>query len=218
MQKYTKFIIALAGVILPFLETAGVPLPEFLTVDWLQGIILAITPMLVFYFPNKDPHGMNLSNTRSPAIVGILALLLASTLMSACGGTRAAYKAAEGLEETAYVMNNHYLALVREANDLAEAGDLAGSNLVTAQDLVRKSRPLMQSLSNAAQVYTSIRTAETEAELTAAIAAAAVELSNLVNMLQNAGGTTYFWECMKPDPWSHERMALTCQYAFPRGA
>lgn len=31
MQKYTKAIIAFAGVLLPFLESLGVVLPEFLS-------------------------------------------------------------------------------------------------------------------------------------------------------------------------------------------
>lgn len=188
MQKYTKAILALGGVLLPFLESVGVPLPEFLTLDWLQGIILAVTPVLVFYFPNRDELGNNVA-AQSPVWVGVLAALLATLMLSGCAGTTAAYKAADGLEETAWVMNQHFLALVREGNDLKRQGVLAGSALATAQNLVETGRPLLRELSKAAQTYEAVRSADNQDELTAAIAAAAVQLSKLVNAIRAAGGS-----------------------------
>ena len=188
MKKYTKAILALAGVLLPFLESIGAPLPEFLTLDWLQGIILAVTPVLVFYFPNRDELGKNVA-AQSPVWVAVLATLLTALMISGCGGTIAAYKAADGLEETAWVMNQHFLALVREGNDLKRQGVLAGSALSTAQDLVRTGRPILKELSQAAQVYEAVRSADNQDELTVAIAAAAVQLSKLVNAIRAAGGS-----------------------------
>lgn len=124
---------------------------------------------------------------RGVMIATIMAIGMA--LLSGCAGTSAAYKAADGLEETAYVMNQHYLALVREANGLADAGQLTGSALASVQDVVRDSRPWLQSLSNAARAYEAVRDAETTQALTDAIAAAAVELSNLLNAIKRAGGS-----------------------------
>lgn len=119
---------------------------------------------------------------------GLIALL-SLALLSGCASTTAAYKAADGLEETAFVMNQHYLALVREANNLAESGALSGGNLQSTQGLVRTSRPLLAELSRTAQAYEAVQSAETQQELTDAIAAAAVQLSNLVNAIRAAGGS-----------------------------
>ena len=128
----------------------------------------------------------------------IIASLLA--LLGACAGTQQAYKAAEGLEETAFVMNQHYLALVREANRLADQGVITGSSLRALQDLIRTSRPLLGELAGAAQAYENVRSAATEAELTAAISAAAVALSDLVNAIRAAGGTAKVPIELEPRP------------------
>ncbi len=181
MQKYTKAILAFAGVLLPFLESVGAPLPGFLTLDWLQGIILAVTPVVVYYFPNTDPK---LITTRSPAIIGLLAILLACLALSSCAGTRAAYQAAEGLEETAKVVGEHYYALVREANDLADRGMLSDSALVHAQDIVRKTSPVVISLAAAALKYKAVKSATTELELERALTDAAIAVSRLMDAIR----------------------------------
>ena len=122
-----------------------------------------------------------------------LSMLISAVFVAAgiggCASTVDAYKAAEGLEETAFVMNQHYLALVREANALAEAGALSGSSLAKAQEVVRESRPVLNELSNMAKAYQAAATAENEQALTAAIAAAAVHLSNLVTIISAARGS-----------------------------
>ena len=84
MQKYTKAILAFAGILLPLLEQIGVPLPTFLTLDWLQGLLLLLTPAAVYFFPNKDPDLLPY-RVRSPASVSILALLLACFMLASCG-------------------------------------------------------------------------------------------------------------------------------------
>lgn len=193
MSKYTKAIIAFAGVLLPFLESVGVMLPEFLTVDWLQGIILAVTPALVFYFPNKNSDG-SAAVVRSPAVVGILAGLLSVMVLSGCAGTTSAYRAADGAKETANVMGEYYFALVREANILAEEGLLTGTNLSRAQNLVRDIDPLIEELTNAAQAYERVQNAETQEELSSAINNAALALSRLVNAIKAAGGSANLTE------------------------
>jgi len=139
------------------------------------------------------------SNTNSPAIMSVLALILAALMLSGCAGTRAAYKAADGLEETAFVMNQHFLALVSEANDLTDAGELSGSALVNTQGIVRDSYPLLRMLSDSAKAYESVRNAETEQALTQAIAAAAVELSNLLNAIRSIGRSTSLLDEIEAD-------------------
>lgn len=186
MQKYTKALLALAGVILPFLESVGVPLPAFLTLGWLQGIILAVTPVLVYYFPNTDKAGNNIS-VRSPAFVGVLAILLTCLMLSGCAGTRAAYQAAEGLEETAKVVGEHYYALVREANDLDDKGMLSASALAHTQDIVRKTSPAVLALAQAAVKYKAVKSATNELELERALSDAAIAVSRLIDAIRRRG-------------------------------
>lgn len=109
--------------------------------------------------------------------------------LSGCASTADAYQAANGLEQTAYVMNNHFLALIKEANALAESGTLSGTSLAKAQEIVKTARPLLAELSNIAQTYAAAQTAENEEALKQAIAAAAVQLSSLVNAIRAAGGS-----------------------------
>lgn len=125
-----------------------------------------------------------------PAMVAMLCGLFIGS-MSGCASTAQAYKAADGLDETAYVMNQHFLALVREANTLAQSGQLAGTDLAKAQDIVKAARPVLAELSALAQAYTAAQNAETEEALTQAIAAAATQLSSLVNAIRAAGGSAH---------------------------
>ncbi|MCG8436324.1 MAG: hypothetical protein MJA83_20080 [Gammaproteobacteria bacterium] len=186
MQKYTKAILAFAGVLLPFLEQVGVPLPPFLTLDWLQGVILAATPVLVYFFPNTDKQA-DAARIHSPPTVGLLALVLACLTLAGCAGTRAAYQAAEGLEETAKVFAEHYFAEVRELNDLDDAGALTPSMKQHAQDIVRRTRPVILQLSEIAQAYKNVRSAENEAALRRAVNEAALALSRLIDVAKAAG-------------------------------
>jgi len=128
--------------------------------------------------------------------------------LSGCAGTTSAYKAADGLEETAFVMNQHYLALVREANDLAQSGALTGTQLAGVQDLVRESRPLLSELAIAAQAYESIQNADSDAALTNAIANAAVVLSNLVNAVRQIGGSSSLIERVDRDLLTTNRVQI----------
>jgi hypothetical protein len=54
IQAYTKAILAAAGILIPLLNSQGVALPAFLTVDWVNTILLGLTPILVYYFPNRS--------------------------------------------------------------------------------------------------------------------------------------------------------------------
>ena len=187
----------LAGFFFPeLMETA----PEMLGEAFVGFLVIVFGVMFKPDTQIKALRGLGAgSNTNSPAIMSVLALILATLMLSGCAGTRAAYKAADGLEETAFVMNQHYLALVSEANDLTDTGALSGLALVDTQDIVRKSHPLLRSLSKSARAYESVRNAETEQELTQAIAAAAVELSNLLNAIRRVSGSTSVLDKIEAD-------------------
>lgn len=107
-------------------------------------------------------------------------------ILSGCAGTKQAYTSAEGVDQTAKVVAEHYYALVKEANALKQSGILKGGELARAQQLVRDSRPAIDSLVNASKAYEQAQTATTEAELNQAIAAAAVEISGLIDIIKAA--------------------------------
>lgn len=114
----------------------------------------------------------------------LLIILAMSTLVVACAGTQQAYRAAEGLEQKAYVVGEHYYALVREGNNLKNQGILSGSQLDRAQDLVRSTRPVILELQNAAEAYSLVKSAETEADLERALNNAAIAVSRLVDTIK----------------------------------
>ena len=113
----------------------------------------------------------------------VIALL---SVVASCAGTTRAYKAAEGVDQNAKVVAEHYYALVREANDLKQSGILAGGDLVAAQRLVRDTRPAIDKLAAAAQAYQGVQSATTEAELEAAINDAAIAISGLIDIIKAA--------------------------------
>ena len=136
------------------------------------------------------------SDSKSPAVIGVLALFLGTIAMTGCAGTSSAYKAAEGLSETAYVVGEHYYALVREANDLDDAGNLQANELQRLQTIARETRPTIVALLDAANSYDMVRSSANEAELTNAIADAAVAVSRLVDAIKAVGGSAHFEACL----------------------
>ncbi len=125
----------------------------------------------------------------SQIIVIVLALVFAG-----CAGTRSAYQAAEGIDETAKVMAEHYYAVIREANTLSASGELTGSALAKAQDVVRATQPFITELAAASRAYTALQNAETEADLSAAISNAAIAISKLIDVVKgsNTSGTLHY--------------------------
>lgn len=113
-------------------------------------------------------------------------LIVIMAVVVGCQGTKRAYQAAEGVDENAKVVAEHYFALVREANDLKQSGILAGGDLVSAQNLVRSSRPAIDRLVDASRAYENVQTATTEAELEQAIADAAIAIQELIGIIKAA--------------------------------
>lgn len=138
-------------------------------------------------------------NAHSPAIVGILAAVMASLMLSGCTGTKAAYKAAVGAEETAFVLGEHYYALVRQANELAGAGQLVGSSLSRAQDVVRITKPVVDELIRTSLAYAAYTNAATEEDLQRAITDAAIAISRLVDAIKGASGRTSLTDSIEQD-------------------
>jgi len=81
-----KLIVAIITPLIPALNQFGVPLPEFLTADWLNNLLLILTPVLVFFVPNQGPASAARGPTivGTPSIVGVASLLIAALVLSGC--------------------------------------------------------------------------------------------------------------------------------------
>jgi hypothetical protein len=55
INYYRKAFVAIAGAVFILLVDNGIALPEFLTKEWVENILLLITPALVWLVPNKPP-------------------------------------------------------------------------------------------------------------------------------------------------------------------
>lgn len=122
----------------------------------------------------------------------ILALALAGAgAMPACTGHQAALKEAkanDNLGDVAFVVASSYTATVEQAVELKD-------NPQTPQEVVDAMRaaeaeatPAVKDLREAAAAYEGARTAETQAELDAALAKAAPLIAKLVRAIQKATG------------------------------
>lgn len=134
-------------------------------------------------------------------LIGLLGLGSLS-FVSGCVGTREAYSVArqspsdDRFANTAYVVTEHYAAVVHEAADLREAPgtpQAAIDAMREADTIVKaiikgdpnKDVPSLQSL---VDKYQRLRTAETEADLQAALNDAIRELSNFSRAVKAARG------------------------------
>jgi len=137
------------------------------------------------------------------SIAGIVVVLAAAAcglfMLGGCTSTIAAYRTARTLPDTAYVVAEHYAALVKQAADIAEhpatpeavkaslkAADRAVKPIVLGDD--ETSRPSLRAL---ADKYQEVRNAQNEAELQNAINAAVRELSNFINAVKAARSQTH---------------------------
>jgi uncharacterized membrane protein len=139
---------------------------------------------------------------RDARLFMLLVLLAVVALAAGCSGTRNAYKAAEGVDETAKVMTYQYTAIVHELNRMRAAGTLTGDMLARSQAAVRAGSPIMVALSMSAvtfdtanKAYRDLQSAETQAELEAAtlafqtaLSAAAIQISAMIDLLQSIKG------------------------------
>ena len=185
-------LLWLAGYFLPELMTTA---PEMLG-ELFTGALIVVAGLVFNHDAGIKSIPGTGSNVNSHWLVGMLAALLALGAMSGCAGTTAAYKAADGLSETAFVVGEHYYAMVQEANYLDDQGYLTDRQLSNLQDMAEQTRPAVIALLDAANAYDSVRSAETEDALSAALADAAVAISRMVNALKAIGGSSNLPDCV----------------------
>ena len=113
----------------------------------------------------------------------LLPLLL---ILAACVGTKSAYQAADTLDEQAYVITEHYAAVVKEAANLAQQPGTPRKLVEGMQAADRAAKPIIVGLAPVVARYTAIKNAQTEAELQAAVNDALLALTNLINSVKAA--------------------------------
>lgn len=126
---------------------------------------------------------------RSLYIIALLSVSIPLALTS-CAGTRAAYKAAEDAEDTAYVFSEHYDALVVEGIRLRDNGTLTGNSLLVAQRIEARTRPIILAMGTAAQAWEAVQSAENEAALELATSNAVKALHEFIDALKTGNEST----------------------------
>lgn len=130
---------------------------------------------------------MRAMNAMSRVLVAA-ALLTGMMAATGCASTRAAYDAADTLEERAFVATEHYAAVVKQAADLKQLGVLKGAALANAQEAELVARPVVLSLGDLVAKYNAARTAETEVDLQRALDDAVRAIADLLRVVKAAAG------------------------------
>lgn len=117
-------------------------------------------------------------------------------LLAGCVGTRDAYRSADSLADTAYVVAEHYAAVLHEAANLKEAGRLPAEVVTALQTADNVARPLVigdptanpptPGLKELSDAYTDIRSAETESALQNAVSNAVRAVASFINAVKEA--------------------------------
>lgn len=118
--------------------------------------------------------------TRAFSLIPLLLL----ALLSGCAGTKAAYRAADTLDEQAYVIAEHYAAVVKEAANIAPHLPAHLKSELQAADQVAK--PLIVKLGPLSEKFQTVKTAETEIELQQEVNDALIALTDFINALKQA--------------------------------
>jgi hydroxymethylpyrimidine pyrophosphatase-like HAD family hydrolase len=132
------------------------------------------------------------SMSRISCVLAVAALALGSLATTGCASTRAAYNAAETLEERAYVVTEHYTAVITQAADLKNRGVLKGAALAQVREIETVARPVVLSLGDLVANYKAAKSAESEVALQRALDEAVLVLADLVRAVKAAatGGAT----------------------------
>lgn len=132
-----------------------------------------------------------------PVVLAFIALVSSALLIVGCAGTRAAYDVAKGdPSDLAYVVTEHYSAVLKEAADIAQQpatpesvkDALKRADLAAKRFVVGDPATDLPSLRALAARWKSVKDAETEADLQEQINAAIRELTNFSKAVKAARG------------------------------
>lgn len=77
--------------------------------------------------------------------------------VAGCSGTKAAYRAAENLDETAFVVAEHYSAVLTEARILVQKPETTAGTVRAVQRIEAKATPIIIELADVRNQYIAIR-------------------------------------------------------------
>ena len=122
------------------------------------------------------------------ATLALFGSLVVGAMLSGCANTTAAYKAAEGVEQQAYVALEHYDALLKESVKLKANPNVPREVVASIQSADAKLFPVIQRVKAARDLYVAARTAPNEAELQRVVNDAVLLLADLIDAIKKARG------------------------------
>lgn len=114
-------------------------------------------------------------------------VLIASAIMATgCTSTRGAYQVAESPDEYAFVVAEHYNALVNEAADLAQQPGTPQQVRTALKRADAKAKPLVVQLRGLAANYAAVKDAQSQAVLQEALNKAVLAIADFIRELRKA--------------------------------
>jgi hypothetical protein len=119
-------------------------------------------------------------------------LALVATLgigaLTGCANTTAAYKAAKGVDQQAFVVLSHYDALLKEANVLKDKPDVPPEVVDAMKKADAAVYPVVSQVRTLRDAYRRVKSAENEEALQLAVNDAVLLLANFINAIKQARG------------------------------
>lgn len=120
-------------------------------------------------------------------LLGICAPIL--VIAPGCVGTRSAYAEAHSLDQYAFVLTEHYAALLKQAADLRGKPSTPANAIAALQKADSFAAPAVKKLRGLADAYLTTKSAQSESELQAAVNAAVLTLADFVRTIRAAAGS-----------------------------
>lgn len=117
-----------------------------------------------------------------PLLLALMFVFASTTLMvlPGCIATRSAYREAQSLDEYAYVLTEHYAALVKQAADLKDKPNTPASTIAAMRKADLVAGPAVAKLRPLALALSASRSSATQAELQKAVDEVVLALADLV--------------------------------------
>ncbi|MCL2161928.1 MAG: hypothetical protein FWH56_08635 [Betaproteobacteria bacterium] len=120
----------------------------------------------------------------------LLALLCAALAVTGCEGSRNAYSEAKTVDEKAYVVVEHYSALVKEAADLAEKPNTPREAVEAMKKADAAAMPVMLRVRNLRNAWQAAGNAENAEALQMAVNDATMVIADMIRAVKQARGET----------------------------
>lgn len=120
------------------------------------------------------------------SLCALLTLFAVAAMVAGCAGTKAAYSAATSISDTAFVVTEHYAAVVKEAAQLAQNPATPASAIDSMRTADQVAKPMVLALRSLAEAYDAAQSAENEVALQEALNRAVVALSDLIRAVKGA--------------------------------